>query len=442
MVTWQTLLERQPESSMTFGLERISAVRDRLQAQRTLIATSKSTTIITVAGTNGKGSTCAFCAELLQTHGARVGLFTSPHVMRFHERIRVNGVEINDESLNRIMQAVETARLEANVALSYFEMTTLTAWWYFLEQNVDVMVLEVGLGGRLDAVNAWSADLAIITTIDLDHQALLGNTREQIALEKAAIARAGRVVLCSDMDPPSSLVRYFQDIRAKAHYINVDFTPTQSPYLADQWALTWVENQQSQILSGLPLPRLRGKHQWRNAAVAIRAVEILLNQQGESLTAQTIRQALITTHVIGRLDYRPRIQGEIEAWLDVAHNAQAARTLAQNLPPALPNQKTWAVLGMLADKDVEEVVRPLLDKIDSWYLGGLNQINPARGLSSADLYAKLLPLIHENKMTCFTDPSIALQALLSSDAQGNDRIIIFGSFHTVSMCYAQLAKAS
>lgn len=444
MKIWEQLLNRQPESAMEWGCARISKAIAILEQDHPLPPPS----IITVGGTNGKGSTATLIAALLRAHGWKVGLYTSPHMWRFHERIVINDTPIDDATLSVMMQRAEDARLLAQVSLSYFEMATLCAWAYFRAHQVDAVVFEVGLGGRLDAVNAWSADVSALTTIDMDHQAILGNTREQIGMEKIAIARVGKPFFCADPNPPPAIVDTLLKRKVNAQFINRDFKIEQSAHLPHQWNLQLSTHK----LSALPLPQLRGAHQLRNAALAIAGVDALLITHRQTLTHQQIRQALTQTKIVARLDYRPRFCDNIDVWFDVAHNPQAAKTLASELPPALPKQRTLAVLGMLNDKDVIATLTPFIDKISAWFFAGLDRINPHRGLSAKDL-AKIAQGAFPNIIyDCFDDPSCAFaQALHAKNdgqnwqrlhpnsparhplsAQDNDRIIVFGSFHTVS----------
>jgi dihydrofolate synthase/folylpolyglutamate synthase len=375
--------------------------------------------VITVSGTNGKGSTVAMLETILRGAGYRVGAYTSPHLMRYNERIRIDGRAVTDDELCAAFERIESARGE--VALTYFEFGTLAAFDLMQRARLDIAVLEVGMGGRLDAVNAVDADVAIVTTIDIDHSAWLGTTRAAIAREKAGIFRAGRPAICADPNPPSTLVDYAAEIGAPLLVRERDFSATPDP---NGW--TWRSG--NQVRSGLPYPALRGDYQLHNAAAVLMALETLRDRF--PVSQAQIRDGLLQAVVPGRFQVLP---GRPLRVLDVAHNPQAAAALAATLKQQPVAGRTLAVFGMLADKDIAAVVRPLQPLIDEWHLASLPT---ARGATASQLKAALaaagVPAAQE-----FDDVPSAYAAALRA-ATDADRIVIFGSFHTVGDILATL----
>ena len=348
------------------GLERSRALDDALGRP------SAAYPIIHVAGTNGKGSTCAFLSHIYAAAGYKVGTLTSPHLLRFNERIAINNQPVSDDDIVAAFERIEAAR--GDVSLTYFEFNTLAAVDIFRLHQVDVMILEVGLGGRLDAVNAFDADCAIVTSVDLEHQAYLGDTVEQIAKEKAGIFRAGKPAIFGQDPAPHSLGQHAKNIGAKLLQLNHQFS-----YLAriDSWQ--WQANNGS-LKIDLPLPALQGAFQLNNAACAVAAVQIMRQQlpvSNEAL-AQGIAQAQNTARF-------QIIQQQPEIILDVAHNPHAARALASSLN-ALPTKRTIAVFSILADKDSDAVINTLQGSIDEWYIAPLDL---PRGMTLTALTAKL-----------------------------------------------------
>ncbi len=308
-----------------------------------------------VAGTNGKGSTCAMLDSILRAGGFRTALYTSPHLLDFNERARIDGESVSDAALIEQFEAVEAVR--GDVSLTYFEFTTLAILRLFAGVRLDAAVLEIGLGGRLDAVNLIDADAAIVTSVDLDHMDYLGTTRAAIGLEKAHIYRAGRPAICSDPDPPATLIDHAQRIGADLWRFRRDFN-----YQGDRQQ--WAYGGRQRRRSGLPYPALRGANQLLNASGALAALEALEDRL--PVSQQAVRQGLLTVELPARFQVLP---GRPTTILDVAHNPHAAAVLAENLDNMGFFPVTHAVFGMLRDKDIGAVVARLGDRVDHWYIG-------------------------------------------------------------------------
>jgi len=406
---WLAYIEALHPKTIEMGLTRVSTVAKRLNL-------TPSFPIITVAGTNGKGSTCAMLSQIYIRAGYKVGCYTSPHLIRYNERVKINGLEISDESLCEAFSAVEKAR--GDVALTYFEMGTLAAMWHFLQQKIEVAVLEVGLGGRLDAVNVFEPDCCIVTSVDLDHMDYLGDTRELIGLEKAGIFRAEKPAICGDAQPPSSLRNHAEQIGADLQCIGEVF------YIVNTDA-AW-RYQDADGYMDLPLPRLQGDFQLNNAACALRAAK----QMNAKLpvTQVHIEDALNFTDLAGRFQ---QLQSHPEVILDVAHNPHAADSLARNLATHPCQGRTVAVFAMLSDKDIDGVIRSLLPYISVWYVAG---IDAPRGESAENLQRRLSALGALSNGYSSVDE--AFEAAYQAVGK-NDRIIVFGSFYTVAAAMAR-----
>ena len=407
---WLAYIEQQHPQSIALGLERVERVRRAMGLAPTV-------PVITVAGTNGKGSTCAMLEAILQAAGYRVGLYTSPHLLRYNERVRIGGREAEDAALVSAFERVESARNGANgeVPLTYFEFGTLAAVDLFLHDAVDVMVLEVGLGGRLDAVNVFDADCAIVTSIGMDHMDYLGDTLEAIGHEKAGIFRAGRPAVLADPAAPASVPAHAQAVGARLLRIGKDFG---YDWQGEQWSFWW----QAGKRAGLPCPALQGAIQLRNASAALAALEALRERLPVSLRA--LREGLSKVELPGRFQ---RLRGRPELVLDVGHNPQAAAVLAENLSTMAPCASTWAVFGMLRDKDIAGVAKLLTGHIDRWLACTLP---PPRGARASEL-AQALRQVGVAAGSEFENPAAAYAAACSRAAE-NDRIVVFGSFHTVA----------
>ncbi len=413
-------------AGIELGLERVAAVKLRLGQQQ-------NCPVILVSGTNGKGSTCAMLERILLTAGYRVGIYTSPHLLNYNERVRVNAVATDDAALCTAFARVEQAR--DGIALTYFEFGTLAAWEVFAAAGLDVIILEVGLGGRLDATNVYEPACAVITGIDLDHMDYLGPDREAIGREKAGIIRPGVPAICGDPKPPRSLSDHARTIGAGLQVLGRDFG-----YLRqDQQWLYWgpaADAAQGSIAAtrrgGLAFPSLRGDVQLANAACVLAALEALHTQLPVAM--KDIRQGLLETELAGRFQVLP---GRPAIVLDVAHNPQAARVLAANLGEMGFHRKTWAVFGMLADKDIDGVIEALGERVTDWLPCTLE----GRRVASADFLADRLQLKGKQLAGRFATPEKAL-AYAQKNANEDDRILIFGSFLTVAAALQKLGRTA
>ncbi|WP_225041703.1 bifunctional tetrahydrofolate synthase/dihydrofolate synthase [Xanthomonas campestris] len=403
---WLAYIEQQHPSAIAMGLERVREVAARLQIE------APAAHVIVVGGTNGKGSTVAFIEAIGRAAGWKVGAYTSPHLLRYNERVRIEGVEASDAQLVAAFAAVEAAR--GGTALTYFEFGTLAALWLLQQSALELAVLEIGLGGRLDAVNIIDADVAVITTVDIDHTDWLGEDREAIGAEKAGIIRGWKPVVLGEIDPPSSVLRRAYQLGANAIRAGSDYF--HEPIDAQHWRWRDV----AQTLE-LPMPALQAPVQLANAAAAIAALQALPVEVPATAWAQGVAAAQLP----GRLQRIAR--DGVELMLDVGHNPQAARALAQALGTATPAGTTVALYAALADKDVQGVVEALAGCVDQWALAGLEG---ARGQSAEALRARLQGTAAA-QAACHGDVADALRAVLAG-ARPGDRVLVFGSFHTVA----------
>ncbi|ENO90156.1 bifunctional tetrahydrofolate synthase/dihydrofolate synthase [Thauera linaloolentis] len=412
---WLQLLEQRHAQSIQLGLERVAAVRAALGPDPDAV-------VITVGGTNGKGSCCAMLEAILLAEGYRVGCYTSPHLLRYNERVRLDGKEASDEALVEAFQVVEAAR--GSTPLTYFEHGTLAAWSAFRKHGPDVIILEVGLGGRLDAVNVFDADCALVTSVALDHMDYLGDSRDAIGFEKAGIFRAGRPAVCGDPQPPATLLAHADSIGAQLWVSGRDFG-----FGGDrqQWGYWRYQAPPAQgVLAkrgGLAYPALRGANQLLNAAAVMTVLDALKSRIPVSM--QAIRQGLMLVDVPGRFQVLP---GRPAVVLDVAHNPQAAGVLAENLGSMGFYPETWAVFGMLGDKDAEGVVALMKARVDHWLLADLPG---PRGLKAEELALRLRTAGVDTDIRCFPSPKHAYAAAQQEAGEG-DRIVAFGSFLTVA----------
>jgi dihydrofolate synthase/folylpolyglutamate synthase len=410
---WLAYIERQHPQSIAMGLGRVREVAGRMGLMR------PAKKVITVGGTNGKGSTVAFIEAAARAAGWSVGAYTSPHLLAYNERVRIDGREASDDALVAGFEAVEAAR--GDTPLTYFEYGTLCALWLFQRSRPDLAILEVGLGGRLDAVNIVDPDVAVITTVDLDHQDWLGNDREAIGQEKAGIARAWKPLVLGEDDPPASVLRHAYAVGASAVRANCDFFFELIPVASNEeprwrWREVGWEVE-------LPLPRLAAPAQLRNAATAIAALRAL----HRPVPKAAIAQGIATAHVPGRMQ---RFEREhVTIVLDVAHNPQAAGELAQWLLANPIPGRTFAVFAALGDKDLHGVVAALNGQVDGWLLAGIDDAGP-RGLAVGDFAHRLAGTAAADGAAHATARE-ALPAALEQAAPG-DRILVFGSFHTVA----------
>ncbi len=414
---WLAYIERQHPQAIALGLDRVRAVLDRL-------ATPKPCPVFTVGGTNGKGSTCAMLEAILLAAGHRVGCYTSPHLLRYNERVRADGREADDATLVAAFREVDAAR--GDVPLTYFEFGTLAAWLVLARARLDVLVLEIGLGGRLDAVNAFEPDCAILTSVALDHREYLGDTRERIGWEKAHIFRPATPAVLGDPNPPQTVLAHARDIGADLQLIGRDFGYAAAPR---QWRYFG----RGGARGGLAYPTLRGPRQLANAACAIAALDCL--RERLPFAAQHVRGGLAAAAPPGRFQVLP---GRPTVILDVAHNPEAAAVLAENLAGMERYRRTLAVVGMLRDKDMVEVCRALRGRIDHWYAATLD--NP-RGATAEAIARAIVQSGAGGVIECFGSPGQALAAAQETAGEG-DRIVVFGSFYTVAEVMAARAARS
>lgn len=413
------------QGGIELGLERVARVKAELQQRQCC-------PVIIVGGTNGKGSTCAYLEAIYVAAGYRVGCYTSPHLLAYNERVRIDGVPIDDAALCAAFARVEAARLVAGgVALTYFEFGTLAAWEAFAARQMQVIILEVGLGGRLDAVNIYDPDVAIVTGIALDHTDWLGPTRESIGFEKAGIFRPGRPAICADPQPPQSLIGHAAAIGADLCLIGRDFGYVSN---APEWSF-WSRRGESRDV--LPMPALRGVHQVGNAAAVLAAMDALRDWLPVPLVA--VQRGLREVRLAGRFQ---KVRERPATILDVAHNPQAVAGLAENLEAMGEFRLTIAVVGMLADKDIAGALKALSGKVDVWLLAGLNV---PRGASAQALAAVVsgggaTPGL-AGRVECFDSPERAFRRAVGLAGE-NDRIVAFGSFYTVAAVLRDLGQDS
>ena len=412
---WLDRCERLHPTTIEMGLDRVEQVRARLGLKF-------ACPVITVAGTNGKGSTCAMLESIALQAGYRVGVYTSPHLVRFEERCRIDGVAVDTQQLVPHFEAVEAAR--GVVSLTYFEFTSLAIMRLLSQAPLDLVVLEVGLGGRLDAVNIVDTDCAVITSIDIDHTSYLGSDREQIGFEKAGIMRAGRPAVVSDPVPPRSLLEHAAKLGADLRCFGRDFSYGAQQGPSGAWQ-QWSWAGRARRYSGLAYPALRGTNQLLNASGALAAFEAL--GQRLPISAQAVRSGLALVDLPGRFQIIP---GQPVLVLDVAHNPHAVAALAQNLDQMGFYPRTLAVFGAMRDKDITGMLVRLAPLVDEWHFCDLPT---ARAASAAELAAQFAALDSPGPargVVTHADPLSALRAAVAS-ADPADRILVFGSFYTV-----------
>ena len=416
LAQWLAYCEQLHPKHIDMGLERVRQVADRM-------GLNFSCPVITVAGTNGKGSSCAMLESILRQAGYRTGLYTSPHLVHFEERLRLQGEPVQAERLTLSFAKVEAARCQPGepVSLSYFEFTSLAILDLLAHHSLDVVILEVGLGGRLDAVNIIDPDCAIITSIDLDHMELLGPDREAIGFEKAGIMRPGRPVVVSDPLPPLSLLRHARDIGADLWRAGHDF---QTVGDKQQWGWHTSEARGARRYSGLAYPALRGANQLLNAAGVLAALAAL--RERLPVTAQAVRSGLAMVELTGRFQIVP---GQPALVLDVSHNPHSVAALAANLDVMGYFPTSHAVFGAMADKDLGPMLARVMPLIDRWYFVDLPT---PRAETAAGLMHKWQALNPPKTALAgtYADPQQGLQAAVLA-ANPADRIIVFGSFYTV-----------
>jgi dihydrofolate synthase / folylpolyglutamate synthase len=404
---WLEYIETLNPKVMDLGLDRVAKVAEKLDLIHF------SCPVISIGGTNGKGSCVAFLEAILSASGYRVGAYTSPHLLRFNERIKLANTEVDDASLCRAFSVIETAR--GDLSLTYFEFTTLAVLWIFKQSNLDTLLLEVGLGGRLDAVNIVESDIAILTTIAIDHTDWLGHDRNSIGYEKSGIFRPGKPAICGDFDPPPSIFQTAERLNTQLYCVNRDFS-----YQLEEGGWLWQSTLLSQQYSALAEPHLP----MQNAATALMAVA-LLNRDLLPVSLESLRQGLISASIPGR--FQSVLHRSVPTIFDVAHNPAAAELLAQRLAKQTCLGRTFAVVSILADKDIKGSLAPLLDTVDSWYVGSLAV---PRGCT-AEQISQHLQDIGAEKWYNYGSVNAAYYAALEQ-ANQEDRVVVYGSFHTVA----------
>jgi len=404
---WLAYLESIHPKPIELGLERVAQVKHKLNLDPDF-------PVIVVGGTNGKGSVCAMLEAILHAAGYRVGCYTSPHLLSYNERVRIARQQAGDAELCASFDLIEQAR--GTTSLTYFEFGTLAAMNCFIAHKVDVVIMEVGLGGRLDAVNVFDGDCAVIASVDIDHTDYLGDTREQIAFEKAGIFRKDRVAICADEDVPKA-------IRTRAKQIGTDLWCIAGDFGFTAHQGQWDYRSKVGSRIALPYPALRGAFQLRNASAALAALDILKDRLPVSM--ESVRRGLVEVQLAGRFQL---VSGKPSLILDVAHNPHAAHSLAQNLAGLPPCPHTYAVFAMLRDKDIAGVASAMNQHIDTWLVAG---IDIARGTAAGDMERVLQQCPVRGEIKAFSCIAEALRNAYNVAGE-DDRIIAFGSFHTVA----------
>lgn len=404
---WLAYIEALHPKSIAMGLDRVLEVKKRLDL-------NPQFPIITVGGTNGKGSTCAMLEAIYKQCGYQVGCYTSPHLLRYNERVRINGEPATDEQLCEAFRAVELLR--GDTQLTYFEFGTLAAVWLLMQQGLDVVVLEVGLGGRLDAVNAFEPDCSIVCSVDLDHMEFLGDNRESIGFEKAGIFRRGKPALFGELNPPLTLLKHAEEIDSQLYLLGKNFDFERE---GDKWMFRFADVE----YAGLPLPALIGDFQLFNASCVLGAVHLLNHRLPVQPAA--IAEALRHVSLNGRFQ---QVSETPHIILDVAHNPHAATALAKSLAQARKCQQTRAVFSMLADKDIHRVIELMVPQIDVWHIAPI--FHP-RAASLPQMLEMIRKVDADAQIKTHLGIADAYrQACLEADE--NDRIVVFGSFFTVA----------
>lgn len=412
LAQWLSWQEGLHAKQIDLGLTRIREVAQRMGLDK------PAHVVISVAGTNGKGSSVAMLEAILHSAGYRVGAYTSPHLLRYNERVRVDCAAVSDAALCAAFARIDAAR--GDTSLSYFEFGTLAAMDIFQGTGLDVALMEVGLGGRLDATNVLDADLALICSIGIDHVEWLGDDRNSIGREKAGIMRAARPVVCGDPDPPASIAAQAKQVGARLYQAGRDFIYSKE---GQHWR--WSDSA-SHVLEALPLPALSGAFQLDNAAAVLMALQGVSERL--PVTPAQIEQGLREVRLMGRFE---RLPGDVETVLDVAHNPDSARALALTLEANPVPGKTRALFSALAGKDIHGIVRPLAGRIDEWYVAALDT---PRSAPVADLTQAIEAVIPNVIVREFDSISHAYHALVQLGRTG-DRMIVFGSFYTVAQTY-------
>lgn len=416
---WLNWQEGLHPSTIELGLERVSEVFKRLHPNL------PPCPVITVAGTNGKGSSVALLESIYQNAGYQTGVYTSPHLLRYNERIHLNGEEVSDDVICEAFERIDQARMphenDEEISLTYFEFGTLAALDIFYHAKPDVMILEVGLGGRLDVVNILDADVALITSIGIDHTAWLGHDRETIAVEKAGIMRKNKPVIFSSMDMPNSIKKVAEEKGALLYQRGHEFDWQKGVDTSIRMS-SWDWQSANKQRTALPLPNLHGRHQIDNAAGVLMAVECLASQL--PISQKQIKAALLSVTIAGRFQYQ---QGNPAHIFDVSHNAASMACLAELLDEQVCGGKTLAVFGMLKDKEHAEAISAVLPQISAWFIADLDV---PRGMKSSLLADIVRSIDNKASVSCFKSVKEAVEAA-NLAAESADRVVIFGSFYTV-----------
>ena len=403
LAEWLQRLEAIHPAEIELGLDRIRTVASALNLLPYPLP------VVTIAGTNGKGSTAAVLERVLRADGMTTGLSTSPHFLRFNERIRVNGAPVSDADITASFDRIDAAR--GDTTLTYFEFATLSSLLIFLQHDADIAILEVGLGGRLDAMNLVDADIAVITSIALDHQDWLGDSRELIGREKAGIARSGKPVVVADNDPPAGLLEFLHDVGAMPLRIGEDFGAR------GDTVFVHIDNPSTAVPCTYP-PALRAE----NVAAALQVAALL----GVDLATLDVTALVCAAAPPGRL--QRVLRDDREYLLDVAHNPAAVENLLEYLDANPGPGKTLALFSVMADKDIHAMMRRCKSRFDEWFLADLAQVPRA---ASSSQVAAILHEQEEYNVVCFEAPDTAF-AEAQSRLQAHDRLVVFGSFHTVA----------
>ena len=411
LADWLSYLEVLHPKVIDMGLERI----DRVRAVLDLFPKFP---VIIVGGTNGKGSVCTMLESILQSAGYKVGCYTSPHLLHYNERIRINKINIDDRNLCNAFAQIDAARKQCDISLTYFEFGTLAAMHCFMEAQVDVAIMEIGLGGRLDAVNIFDPDCAILTSVELDHIDYLGDTREKIGFEKAAIFRSTKPAVYADSNIPHSVSQYAEKINAQFIRFEEEFGYINK---GDQWDFWGLLGERR----SLPFPALRGEKQLQNASACLAALDSL--RELLPVKMSDIRQGLLDAVIPGRFQV---VSTQPMIILDVAHNPSAAVVLSNNLQATKSIGKTYAVVAMLQDKDILGVVQSLKKDIDYWLV---STVKSPRAASADFLLQQIYHSGINNTDQCVKfDDCVAAFVFACEQASKDDRICVFGSFYTVS----------
>lgn len=418
LADWLRWQGRLSPHEMELGLERVAEVASRLLCGQT------PPRIITVAGTNGKGSCVALAESILTAGGYRVGSYTSPHILTYNERIRVAGRSVSDQALCGAFEKVESAR--EGVGLTYFEFGTLAALWIFCQNHLDVAILEVGLGGRLDAVNIQDPDLVLIPSIGIDHTHWLGPDREAIGREKAGVMRSAIPAVCGDVDPPRSLIRHARSLDAPLYRMGVEFGYAR--YAGGRWAWWGVGGD----WPGLPPPGIVGSMQIANAATVLQG--LLLLSTSLPLDREAVTRGLRRSRIMGRFQC---IDGAVQTVLDVAHNPDAVRALARTLEDWPVTGRTLAVFSVLADKNADGMIELLRDRISRWYVA---PVQAPRALPEPALAERLSAWVEPRCVERF-DSLVQAYRAARNEAQEGDRVLVFGSAVAVGEILAELDEA-